>query len=165
MRRYIRGSVDENKLLGTLGTKVLISDTWDEVVDEKTLISSIVAAWTLDNLTSPQGPILFGVAHSDYSDAEIEEYIENTGSWNEGNKVSQEISKRQVRVIGTFVGTQLAGAADVEINDGKPVKTKLNWVLTTGDTLKMWAYNLSASPLATTDPAMRANGHANLWAL
>ncbi len=166
MGKYLRGNIDENLLLGTLASKTLIADDWDDVVDEKTLISSIVATWTLDQLTAPQGPILFGVAHSDYTAAEIEEVIENTGSWNEGSKVQQEVAKRQVRVIGTYSAE--VGAAtivDVKFNQGKPVKTKLNWILTTGDTLKMWAYNLSASALATTDPAMRANGHANLWTL
>ncbi len=164
MGKYMRGTIDENLQLGALGSKVLISDTWDEAVEERTLISSIVATWSLDQLTAPQGPIIFGVAHSDYSDAEIEAVIENAGSWAEGNKVSQEISKRLVRVIGTFAATLGSGAQDLNFADGKTVKTKLNWILTTGDTLKMWAYNVSGNPLATTDPALRANGHANLWA-
>ncbi len=164
MGKYLRGSIDENLSLGTLGSKVLIADTWDEVVVERTLISSIVATWSLDQLTAPQGPIVFGVAHSDYSDAEIEAVIENAGSWNEGNKTSQEISKRLVRVIGTMAATLGSGAQDLDFADGKTVKTKLNWILTTGDTLKMWAYNVSNNPLATTDPTLRANGHANLWA-
>ncbi len=79
------------------------------------------------------------------------------------------MAKRLVRQIGTFTGAQAgltAGSsdgADVTVNDGKPVKTKLNWRLNTGDTLKMWAFNLSTSALADLDPQMRASGHANLW--
>ncbi len=165
MKRYLKGNIDESFNLSTLASATLISNTWDESVVERTRISSIVCSWALDQLTSPQGPILFGVAHSDYSDAEIEQVIENAGSWNEGDLTSQEIAKRKVRIIGEFVSEELAGLTDVRFNEGKPVKTKLNWVLTTGDTLKMWAYNISALALATTDPAMRAHGHANLWTL
>ncbi len=164
MKRYLRGSVDENLALSTLGSKVLIGDTWDESPEEKTLISSIVCQWSLDQLTSPQGPILFGVAHSDYTDAEVEEVIENAGSWDAGSKVEQEVAKRLVRIIGSFVSDSGGtGPVDLKFNDGRMLKTKLNWVLNTGDTLKMWAYNLSGTPLATTDPQMRCSGHANLW--
>ncbi len=165
MGQYIRGNIDENLLLGTLATKTLISDDWDEQVQERALISSIVATWSLDQVTSPQGPILFGVAHSDYTAAEIEEVIENAGSWSVGDKVNQEISKRLVREIGTLQADSesSSGPTDYKFNNGRMMKTKLNWMLETGQTLKMWAYNLSASPLATTDPALRANGHANIW--
>ncbi len=164
MGRYIRGNIDENLLLGTLATKTLISDLWDDAVTEKALISSIVCTWSLDQLTSVQGPILFGVAHSDYSDAEIEAVIEASNSWNVGDLLAQEVGKRKVRIIGTFAAEiKSAELTDVRFADGRLVKTKLNWMLNTGQTLRMWAYNISASALATSDPAMRANGHANLW--
>ncbi len=96
MRSYVKGNVDENLSLGSLATKTLISDTWDDSVQVRSLVSSIVCSWSLDQLTSPQGPILFGVAHEDYTDAEIEQVIENAGSWAVGNKIAQEINKRQV---------------------------------------------------------------------
>ncbi len=164
MKTYLKGSIDENLALGTLASKTLVGDTWDESPEEKTLISSIEVSWSLDQLTHPQGPILFGIAHSDYSDAEIEEVIENLGSWDAGSKVEQEIAKRLVRVLGTFVSEGDGTAVgDVRFNDGLPLKTKLNWILNTGDTIKMWGYNVSGTPLSTTDPQMRANGHANLW--
>ncbi len=163
MGKYIRGTISEDLDLGTLAAKTLVSDTWDEAVLERTLISSIVSTWNLDGLVAGQGPIIFGVAHSDYTDAEIEVVIEAVGSWDEGNKVAQEQAKRLVRRIGQFVGTQGTGTDDVQFNDGKPVKTKLNWILNTGDTLKMWAYNTSSAALTTSAPSMRADGHANLW--
>ncbi len=166
MNKYIRGDIDEDLSLGTLAAKTLVSDLWDQSATERTLISSIVATWSLDQLTGAQGPLIFGVAHSDYSDAQIEEVIENTGSWDEGSKSAEEISRRLVRQIGTFVSRKTPSEpGDEEFNDGKPMKTKLNWVLSSGDTLRMWAYNVSASALATTVPVMRANGHANLWIL
>ncbi len=162
-RKYLKGNVDEKLSLGTLNASTLISDIFDETVNERTLISSLVASYSLDNLTAPQGPIEFGVAHSDYTDAEIEEFIENTGSWNEGSLVEQEIAKRKVRKIGTFAAESLAGTTDVPFNDGKPVKTKLNWIVNQGQTLRIWAYNHSSSALATTVPLITMAGHCNLW--
>ncbi len=163
MGKYIRGSVDEDLDLGTLAAKALIAGAFDESVNNRSLVSSIVASWTLDGILAGQGPILFGIAHSDYDSAEIEAVIENTGSWDEGNKVAQEISKRQVRIIGTMVSTQGTGTNDVKWNEGKPVKTKLNWILNVGDTLDLWGYNLSTAALTTSAPVLRASGHANIW--
>ncbi len=164
MTGYIRGAVDEDLDLGTLAAKTLIAGPFDETVVTRSLISSLVATWTLDLLVAGQGPILFGVAHSDYSSAEIEEYVENAGSWDEGNKIAREVAKRNVRIIGTMVGEQGSGNLDVRFNTGKPVKTKLNWILSVGDTIDLWAYNLSASALTTSAPILRASGHVNLWA-
>lgn len=159
MRGYLKGNVEENLSLGTLASGALVSDTWDEAPDEKTLISSIVCTWSLDNLTIGQGPLVFGVAHSDYTDLEIDEVLDSTGSWDRGNKIQREIGKRLVRTIGTFRGD----AIDTVFAEGKMVKTKLNWMLVTGETLKMWVKNRSGSSLSTTVPVVKATGHANLW--
>ncbi len=163
MTGYMKGNVEENLSLGTLASGATVSDTWDEAVSERTLISSIVCTWSLDNLTAGQGPLTFGVAHSDYSDAEIQQVIDNAGSWDPGDKIAQEQAKRLVRVIGDYASPGGSGAQDLEFNDGRTMKTKLNWMLQTGDTLKMWVHNRSGSALATTVPVLKATGHANLW--
>ncbi len=164
MGKYIKGRIDEELNLGTLAAKVLVGVLFDESVNERTLVSSIVASYSLREFTpaAADGPIMIGVAHGDYSDSEIEAVIESTGSWNEGDKVSQEISKRLVRTIGIF-DTPADALAAVTLNDGKPIKTKLNWILTVGDALRLWAYNMGSSALATTAPVVSAQGHANLW--
>ncbi len=163
-RKYIRGAVDEELSLGTLAATTLISGGFDSTVVEKTLVSSVVLSWSLTNYTpsAGDGPIIFGLAHSDYTDSEIEAVIENEGSWTEGGKIEQEIARRQVRMVGQF-DTPVDAAATVSINDGKPVKTKLNWQLRTGQTLRKWAYNKGTSALATTVPVITVVGHANLW--
>ncbi len=163
MRGYIKGNVGEDLTLGTLGSGVLISTTFDEAVEERTLVSSVVATYSLDLLTAPQGPILFGLAHGDYTDAEIEEVIENIQSWTPGDKIAQEKAKRLVRTVGQFVADETSGTIDVKFNNGKPIKTKLNWMLQSDATLRLWAYNLSASALSTTSPVLKCFGHANLW--
>ena len=164
MGNYLKGNVDEILSLGTLASVTLISSDFDEAVTEKTLVTSLVASFSLDNLTSPQGPILFGVAHSDYTDAEIEAVIESTGSWAVGDLVqSKEVAKRLVRIIGQFASNEPAATVDVSWNNGRPVKTKLNWMLNTGQTLNLWAYNKSASALSTTVPIVVCSGHVNLF--
>ncbi len=144
----------------TLGSGALLGDTWDETVNEKSLLSSIVVTWSIDQLTGEEGPLIFGVAHSDYTDTEISEVIGTGGSWDSGNMISQERSKRLVRQIGEFAMPNATG--DLSINDGMPVKTKLNWQLQSSDTLKMWVFNRSAATL-TTGAVLKASGHANLW--
>ncbi len=165
MGRYIRGNVDENLGLGTLGAGTAVSVSFDETVNERTLVSSLVASWSLSNWTpiNDVGPIVVGVAHSDYTDAEIQAYLDNTGSWNEGDKIQQrEVGRRLIRRVGQFEIPDDAQSA-VVLNDGKPIKTKLNWILLQGQTLRYWAMNQGTAAIATTNPDVRLQGHANLW--
>ncbi len=165
MGRYIRGNVDEGMSLGTLAAATGIIVPFDETVNERTLVSSIEAAYALSDVTPGAGigPVIVGVAHSDYTLAEIEEWIENTGSWNEGDMISsREIGRRLIRRVGTFDEPGSA-TATVTLNDGKPVKTKLNWVLLQGQGLSLWAYNKGSAAFATTSPSVFCDGHVNLW--
>lgn len=163
---YIKGNVNETLALSTLAASDLIAENFDEVVNEKTRVSSIVATYTWDNAVyDGTGPIIFGVAHSDYEDAEVEVYIENLGSWDSGDLISLEIGKRKIRKIGVFAPDASSDAAigDVRFNEGRPFKTKLNWMLATGDTLQLWAYNTGATLTGASN--LRMEGHANLWQL
>lgn len=163
-RKYLRGSVDESVLGGTLAAKTVISAIFDEVVQERTLASSIVATYAMGNWTigSGRGPVMIGIAHSDYSDAEIEAMIESTGSWDEGDLVQQELAKRKIRRIGIFAAPDNS-SEDAVLNDGNPIKTKLNWVLLQGQTLRLWIYNTGTAAFATSDPVFHCQGHINLW--
>ncbi len=166
MSRYIRGNVDEDLDIATLAAKTLVGANFDEQLSESGIISSLVSTWTLIDWTQAAdvGPLHVGIAHSDYSDAEIEAVIETAGSWDKGNAVEQELAKRMVRRIGTIAMKTAGGVGAVQsLNDGMPIKTKLNWRLTTGDTLKVWAYNSGAQPFATTSPDLRLHGHVNIF--
>ncbi len=164
MRGYLKGRIDEILTLSALAAKTAAITDFDETVNERTLVSTIVAAWSMDDFTeaADSGPIEVGVAHNDYTGAEIEEFLENAGSWNEGDKVSKEQADRLIRSIGVFESAQQALGQAV-LNDGKPIKTKLNWILNQGDTLRLWAYNRGTAAVATTIPNVHASGHANLW--
>ncbi len=163
-RRYIRGNIDEKMSLGTLAGNTLVAQAFAESVEEKTFVSSIDVAWALLGLNPAvgDGPIVVGVSHSDYTAAEIEGFIENTGSWSEGDMITQrEIGRRLIKIVGIF-HNDTATTTEV-LNDGRKLRTKLNWVLTTGDTLDLWAYNSGSSALDTTVAQLHINGHANLW--
>ncbi len=164
-RQYLRGNIDNTMALGTLGSKVVISSVVAGAVVEETWLSSIVASWSISDFSNNagDGPILVGVAHSDYSTAEIEAFLENTSSWDAGNLVQQEIAKRKIRIIGTFDKGELGSVDTSVLNDGKPIRTKCGWMLVTGAKLRVWAYNMGSSALDTTDPDVFTKGHANLW--
>ncbi len=163
-RKYLRGSIDHRLDLGTLAANTLVSSILTDTVEEKAYVSSVKASYSMDQFTetADAGPILCGWAHSDYTDAEIEAFIENAGSWSEGDKVQQEIAKRFIRQVGIFerrTGVNEWGT----IRDGAVFTTKLGWVLASGQSLRFWCYNMGEAAVATTDPNCRAQGHANLW--
>ncbi len=163
MGRYIRGNIDLDSALGTLAAKTLLTFPVSSTVSERTLISSVVAQWSLigKTIADNQGPIMVGLAHSDYTAAEIEAWVEQQGSWAEADLVAREISSRKIRRVGVFSEAASLGAST--LNEGRPVKTKLNWILNAGQTLDVWAYNNGSAALATTDPNVVVSGHANLW--
>ncbi len=163
-RKYLRGQINQELNLGTLNGSTLISGVFGDSVTEKTWISSVLAAYSLREVTQGTaiGPVMVGIAHSDYGSAEIEEFIENSGSWEAHDLVQQEIAKRKIRIIGVFDQPATAIATS-HLNDGKKIHTKCNWMLGSGQTLRLWAYNLGSAAFATTAPKLEMNGHANLW--
>jgi len=165
-RKYIRGAIDKAFALGTLAGNTLVSATFDGVVNERTFISSVKALYAMDEFTSAtdDGPIIIGLAHSDYTDAEIEAWVENTtaGSWDEGNLVAQEIGRRKIRRVGVFEDA-IGGTGSLVLNEGRMITTKCGWILLQGQTVRVWAYNAGSSALATSDPTVHVQGHANLW--
>ena len=155
-RSFQVGQLDAALSLGTLANADLISgDLFSgDVVDDDTYMISTKLSWGIDDLTDGQGPILVGIAHGDYTDAEIEEWIEASNSLGSGNMIEKERSRRKCRRVGMF-----SGSGPVEtLNDGKPISTKLRFMLSTGQNLKFWAYNKSGSSLSTTVPVVRING-------
>ncbi len=154
-RSVLKGHANESLALLNLATNTLIGETFDESPDEEVFALSMEAVHTIRDLVVAQGPVVVGVAHGDYSDAEIEAFIENAGSWDRGDLVSQEIARRKIRIIGTFAGE---GATEESLNNGMPVKTRLMWNLVTGATLKQWAFNKGSAQL-TTGAIYAIEGH------
>ncbi len=152
--------------LGTLAPKTLIVQSVGDVVTESTWCSSVRLLWSLGDFTpiSNAGPIRVGIAHSDYTAAEIEAWIESQLTWDVGNLVAQETARRKIREVGVFQSPPAGGnTGSAVLNDGKPITTRCGWLLSTGQTIDVWAYNEGSVALATSDPNLHPVGHANLW--
>ncbi len=166
-RPYLRGNIDIDQNLGTLAAKTGIVFDPADTLEEKAWLSSVKATYTMNQLTpaSGQGPIAVFIAHSDYTLAEIEAWIEQADSWAQGDKIAQEVRGRKIRRVGTFAtgGDNPSALGSFTLNGGRPVRTKCGWQLTTGQTVRFVWYNLGAAALATTDPDIHVQGHANLW--
>ncbi len=161
---YIPGNIQLDIVLTTLAaaTGVLAATA---TVDDTTRITSVRASYSLEDMTQGAGigPIVCGVAHSDYTLAEVEAWIKLTTGWSQANMVSKEISGRRIRRIGTFPGSNTDGSGISVLNDGKPIRTKLNWEVTEGQGLNFWAFNTGSNAIATTVPRVHVEGKANLW--
>ncbi len=168
MRTYRKGNVQELLQVGTLAAQSLVAQPFDETVSERALLTSLVASYLVKDWTplADRGPLMVGIAHSDYTAAEVEQFIENTGSWNQADLIQQEVGKRKIRIVGIFksdsAGSGLIGSY---LNNGTPIKTKLNWVLNSGETIDLWVYNMGQVAFATTDPQVHVAGHVNLFSI
>ncbi len=164
-RKYIGGSVDEQLALTTIGSRSLLKANFDETVKDRGWLSSVRASWTLDKFTKATdvGPIYVGLAHADYSAAEVEEWIEATGTWDEGDLIQQEVMKRKIRRVGTFdIPDDATKAARLE--DGRQILTKCGWIVNAGQApAQLWAYNLGQAAVATTVPTVHCMGKGNFW--
>lgn len=121
---------------GTIAENDVARTVPGQVMTEERRVLSVEQTIGMDDLTSGDGPIEVGVAHSDYSVAEIEEYLGATAAWDEGNLIAREQSNRLIRRIG------IVSEQETMINDGKKMKTRLNWRIATGDTIQFWIRNL-----------------------
>ncbi len=95
-----------------------------------------------------------GFAHSDYSVTEIKECLE-TLNIDPGNKVAQERAKRLIRIVGTF-----GSNANEALNDGKPISTKLNWLITEAFQVNFFVFNDDTVALTT---GSLVNFTGNMW--
>lgn len=165
MKGYMRGNVNEHIDVFSLAAETLLSAAFDETVTERALISSLVASWafSFSTPTVNAGPYRVGVAHSDYTSAEIEEWIEATATWDVAEKlVSKEIGRRLIREVGVLHAAALVTQV-VTLNDGKPIRTKLNWILNTEQTIRVWIYNMGSAASAAETAILQVEGYANLW--
>lgn len=163
-RKYLRGGIDETKALGVLAAGDLLKEDVADAVSEKAWCSSVNLSWSLANFTptAKAGPILVGIAHSDYTDAEIEAWIENLFSWNQGDQVQQEVASRKIRRVGILIPAGTGLLLSSTLNDGRPLRTKAGWQLVTGQTIALWYYNMGSVDLVT-GAEVETIGFANLW--
>ncbi len=132
--------------LGTLAdvTVIVVGSTGS--ADGQYRAVSLKYVWGLQDPSAAEGPIVVGFAHSDYSVTEIKECLEAQASISQGDKVANERSNRLVRIVGIF---RSSTGVDLVLNDGRPIKTRLNWAIQIGDAVNVFAYNQSGASLTT----------------
>ncbi len=164
-RRYIKGRIDFELALGTLSGNDVLGGAETNVLTETAFLTSVKATWSLKDLTgaSGDGPVWVGLAHSDYTDAEIESFIEAGSSWDQSDIIAtREVNRRFIRQVGVFQMNSADAFGTAVLNDGRPITTKCKWGLTTGQTVRFWAYN-SGNGALVSGSILHVNGHANLW--
>ncbi len=159
MKGYHRVNVDKLITVGALTTDTVLEQglTPDGAI-EPSIVTSVDLHWGITGHTAGEGPLVVGVAHNDYSAAEIQEFLENVTSWDTGDMISQEKANRKIRVVGEFPGAE----AVETLNDGKSIKTKLNWKVEIGSTLDAWIFNKDQATL-TSGTILLFNGKINVF--
>ncbi len=130
--------------LATLANVTVVAGALVGTADGAYRLMSTRLVWSLKSSTAGDGPIVVGLAHNDYTVGEIKEAIEAGSAISIGNKVANEQAGRLVRIVGIFPGL----STDEVLNDGRPVKTKLNWAIPIGSSVNVFAYNDSGATLA-----------------
>ncbi len=153
-RGFRAPNIDLGIALGTLASKDLISAQGDASDTDIWLMSTDMVVG-MEGHTVGEGPLIVGVAHSDYTDAEIEQWVENAVSWTRADQLSQEIQRRKIRTVGQFSGE---GVSET-LNDGKPIRTRCGWAIQDGQGLTVWVYSESGAAL-TTGSIVNFNGKA-----
>ncbi len=145
---------------GALATQDLIAAAMINTSANKYRIITVKASYSWVNIAAvADDGMTFGLAHSSYTDAEIEECLEAVTSIDIGNKVAQEQANRLVREIGAIESVDVVSGSRV-FNDGRLTSTKLNWLIGIGDTVQLWVRNASGT-VWTTGSALFVNG--SIW--
>ncbi len=148
----------EATALLTLASVTVLTGTVLPLADNEYRVLTVNNLWSVRGNTVGEGPIVVGYAHGDYSVTEIKQSIEAEGMMTRGDKIVAEQGNRLVRRVGVFAGSS---ATDQSLNDGKPIRTRLNWLIAEGKTLNAWAYNQSGASL-TTGTILVMNGKATI---
>ncbi len=131
--------------LGALASNIVVVQALITSSTQAYRLTSCSMNWSYEAHTASEGPITVGYSFGDYTVTEIKECLESLTSINPQNKIAQEQSNRWIRIAGVFDGAGLTG----ELNNGNPIRTKLNWWVPDGSEVNIFAYNDSSSVLTT----------------
>ncbi len=151
---------NSDQALGALADDGVISSALNGVLthDFYAISADLTAAVT--GLTAGEGdPSRVGFAHGDYSDAEIAAKL-NLALLGPGNKIAQEISRRQIRTAANFHGDALNTQTSMNLigRDGsRLIRTALKFMIQSGQELQIWFQNQHGGTL-TTGASLRFSG-------
>ncbi len=129
-------------VLGTLASAVAVKADVIGTTDMAHRCISLDMVWSCPGLTAGEGPIAVGYADDDYTVTEIKECLE-AGNLGFTDKIAAERQRRLVRIVG-HLSNEIP-----TLNDGRPIKTRLNWLIPTGHAVAFFAYNEGSAPLST----------------
>ncbi len=138
-----RVRITPSKPLLTLAAVTAVTTPMTAASNSTYRAMTVKATWSITDLTANDGPITVGLAHSDYSVAEIKEALLATNAIDVGNMVAQEHANRKVRVVGTL------NEVRESLNNGEPISTRLNWLIGINQTVVAFAFNEGAALLST----------------
>ncbi len=142
--------------LSTLATLTALTVAVTPAASSTYRCISIDTVWGSVGVVQTGGPFTVGYAHSDYSVGEIKEAIEASAAIDVGNKVAMEQANRLVRIVGTMA---FQSADEQALNDGRPIKTRLNWLMSIGQSVNAFVYN--EGTVAVTGATLKLTG--NMW--
>lgn len=133
--------------LGTLGDNTTVSANMfaDAVEGSDIYLVSGDLNIGIQGSTSGELPILFGVAHDDYTDLEITECLQ-ADQLDFSDKIQMEKARRTVREWGQLAETESASG---HISAGNMVRYKFRFRSEQGHNVKIWAHNFSGGTLTT----------------
>ncbi len=148
-KKHDTGTIRETATfaVGALAARDLVGVNATSMTQGGHLISTTLTALHRAR-DADDGPLLFGIADQQLSDAEVEEAIETEGPFFATQRVQNERASRPVRVLGLIEALQPSVAAAIGRLFLKNASVKLSW--TEGDSgggWKYWVYN----PLASGD--------------
>ncbi len=146
-------------LLTLAGATTILVDAFPAALEEDFYAISMDLNAQIINLTAGEGdPMTCGLAHGDYTAAQVEENLELT-FLGPGSKLEQERSRRLVRKAGIFL-SEVVNHTTMRLfgkTGSGQVRTKLKFVIQNGKNLSIWVHNKSGSAL-TTGSSLRFQG-------
>ncbi len=143
-----------NLSLGALLSNIVIkADIFDDPFTSRTQVMSADVFIMKKGGTVGEGPLIFGVSHSDLTVAEIAEVLNNDDFASRDNIISNERRTRPVRKWGVMPNI----TADEVVADGTHQRLRIKFAVGDQFNVSFWAQNLSGATL-TTGISLRAMG-------
>lgn len=146
--------------LSTLADNAVLSIALTPALTEDLFVMSVDMAAQIRGLTPGEGdPSTLGLAHSDYTNAEVAENL-NVSLTGPGSKIEQERTQRLVRKSGVFHGFGDGAGAVLSMigrQGSRVTRTKCMFTIQNPKTLNAWIQNRMGAPM-TTGALMTVDG-------
>ncbi len=131
--------VNQSIPLLTLANGIVVKQTMCTLTHPARMISADLS-WFINDLAAGEEPVAVGVAAGDYSVGEIAEKI-NAAPTSPSDRIEKEQAARFVRQVGLIGSGSDTNVA--RLNDGKPIRTKMRWLVGDDQEPVIWAMNRS----------------------